>query len=184
MIKKETLLLFFVVVFIAVFAGCKKKSTIPVEEAPATEQKPVVVQTWEDTDTSSFSEVDLDAELAKQISENLQVLYFEYDSYELNGESLQKLRVASDFLKEQQQIRIRLDGHADERGTTDYNMALGENRATTVRDVLVRFGIDIRRIETTSFGKEKPANLNCDGNLETSACHALNRRVEYTVIKK
>jgi len=123
----------------------------------------------------------LEAELARKIRENLQVLYFELDKYDLTSESLQKLRIAADFLKEQTQIRVRLDGHADERGTTEYNMALGEKRANAVRDVLIRHGVDTRRIETTSFGREKLVNPNCDGN---ESCHALNRRVEYTVIKK
>jgi peptidoglycan-associated lipoprotein len=111
----------------------------------------------------------------------LQVLYFELDKYDLTSESLQKLRIAAEFLKEQSQIRVRLDGHADERGTTEYNMALGEKRATAVRDVLVRYGIDSQRLETTSFGRERPVNANCGDN---EACHSMNRRVEYTVIKK
>ena len=184
MIKKETLLFFIVIALMMIFAGCKKGSTIPVEQAPPPAAS-VPVHTWEDTDTTSFSEVDLEGDLARQINENLQVLYFEYDSYVLSTESMQKLRVASDFLKEHQQIRIRLDGHADERGTTEYNMALGERRAISVRDVLLRMGIDTRRIETTSFGKERPANPDCDGtNYETSECHSKNRRVEYTVIRR
>jgi len=164
-----------------VFAGCKKKSTMPVERVETPAPTPPPAQKWESVDTTSFNEVDLEADLMRKINENLLTVYFEYNLYELSEESLQKLRKAADFLKSQPQIRVRLDGHADERGTTEYNMALGENRAKTVRDVLARFGIDSRRMETVSFGREKPANPNCDGN---ESCHALNRRVEYTVIGK
>jgi len=162
-----------------IFAGCgKKQTTVPVERV---ETPPPPVQKWENVDTTSFKEVDLEAELMRKIRENLLVLYFEYNKYDLKDESLQKLRKAADFLKSQQQIRVRLDGHADERGTTEYNMALGEKRAKAVRDVLVRLGIDAKRIETVSFGRERPVNHNCGGD---ESCHALNRRVEYTIIQK
>ena len=181
MLKRNTLLLSLAVLALF-FVACSKKSAIQVETAPQTQQP---VQVWEEPiDTTSFSEVDLDGELARKINENLQVLYFEFDSYELNSESLQKLQVAAEFLGVEQQLRIRLDGHADERGTTEYNMALGEKRAQAVQAVLVRLGVDNRRIETTSFGRERPANPNCSGNLESDPCHALNRRVEYTVIRR
>ena len=162
-----------------IFAGCKKQSTMPVETVDTPPPPPV--QKWDSVDTTSFREVDLEGDLARKIRENLQVIYFEYDSYELSEESLQKLRTASDFLKSQPQIRVRLDGHTDEKGTTEYNMALGENRAKAVYNVLTRFGIDSKRIETVSFGREKPVNPNCGG---VESCHSLNRRVEYTVIGK
>ncbi|MDR0304805.1 MAG: OmpA family protein [Chitinispirillales bacterium] len=179
MIKKETLLFFFIIALAVIFAGCKNKSAIPVETVEP--EPPAPVQTWDDPDTSSFSEVDLEAELAEKIKENLQVVYFELDKSDLSAESMQKIRIAADFLKSQPQIRVRLDGHADERGTVEYNFALSEKRAYAVRDVLTRYGIDDRRMETTSFGKEKPANPYCNGE---EACHSLNRRVEYTIIKK
>jgi len=155
---------------------------MPVErvETPAAVTPPPV-QKWENADTTSFKEVVLDEDLMKKIRENLLVVYFEYNLYDLSEESLQKVRKAADFLKSYPQIRIRLDGHADERGTTEYNMALGENRAKTVRDVLARFGVDGKRMETVSFGREKPANSNCNGD---ESCYSLNRRVEYTVIGK
>ena len=173
----KMLLVISVPVLCLLFAGCKKNATMPVETPPPPPPPP---QVWE-PDTTKFSEVDLEAELARRIKENLQVLYFDLDKYDLTSESLQKLRIAADFLKEQSQIRVRLDGHADERGTTEYNMALGEKRATAVRDVLVRYGIDSQRLETTSFGRERPVNAYCGDNEE---CHSMNRRVEYTVIKK
>jgi len=177
--KTKLLLTALLAVLCVIFAGCKKQSTMPVEmiETPP----PPPVQKWDSVDTNSFREIDLGEDLARQIRENLQVIYFEYDSYELNEESLQKLRIASDFLKSQPQIRVRLDGHTDEKGTTEYNMALGENRAKAVYSVLTRFGIDSKRIETVSFGREKPVNPNCGG---VESCHSLNRRVEYTVIGK
>jgi len=173
----KTLPIISAIVLCLFFAGCKKTATMPVETPPPPPPPP---QVWE-PDTTTFSQVDLEAELARRIKENLQVIYFDLNKYDLKSESLQKLRIAAEFLKEQSQIRVRLDGHADERGTTEYNMALGEKRAKAVRDVLVRYGVESQRLETTSFGRERPVNSNCDGN---EACHSMNRRVEYTVIKK
>jgi len=175
--KTKMLLVISLMALAVIFTGCRKNAAMPVETAPPPPPPPV----WEAPDTTAFSEVDLEAEFARQVRENLQVLYFEYDRYSLTSESLQKLQVASAFLRQHAQLRIRLDGHADERGTTEYNMALGEKRANAAFDALVRLGIERARMETTSFGRERPANPNCSGD---DACHALNRRVEYTIIRR
>jgi len=176
--RTKILLVISLALLLVIFAGCKKNSTLPVEEV----QTPPAAQPAEAwaPDTTDFVAADLEAEMARKIKENLKVLYFEFNKYDLTSESLQKLQVAADFLKQNPQLRVRLDGHADEIGTTEYNMALGEKRANAARDVLVRYGISSSRMETTSFGREMPVNPNCGGD---EACHALNRRVEYTVIK-
>ncbi len=76
-------------------------------------------------------------------------------------------------------MAVRLEGHCDERGTTEYNLALGEKRSVAVRDYLVNLGVERSRLATVSFGKEKPADL---GHNEIS--WAKNRRVEFVVEKK
>lgn len=179
--KKTKLLLVISLATLAViFAGCKKNSSLPVETVEPEPQPQPVAEVWEAPDTTNFAEVDLEAQMAQMIKDNLQVLYFELDKYDLTSESLQKLQVAADFLKKQPQLRIRLDGHADERGTTEYNMALGEKRANAARDVLSRYGVAVQRMETTSFGREKPVVECIQGD---EPCHSQNRRVEYTIIK-
>ena len=71
------------------------------------------------------------------------------------------------------------EGNADERGSSEYNMGLGENRARAVKNYLTGYGIDASRIETTSYGEERTARTGCGSD---DACHQENRRVEWTVL--
>jgi peptidoglycan-associated lipoprotein len=72
-------------------------------------------------------------------------------------------------------------GHADERGSSEYNMGLGENRAGAVRSYLTSYGITTDRVETTSYGEERPVSFNCNSD---DNCHSQNRRVEWQVLSK
>ncbi|MEK9649534.1 MAG: peptidoglycan-associated lipoprotein Pal [Gammaproteobacteria bacterium] len=100
-------------------------------------------------------------------------VYFEYDSYRLSSKSLQALKSLADLLGENQRLSITLAGHADERGTREYNLALGQRRAEAVADYLKTLGISANRLTVRSFGEERPAAL---GSNESS--WAKNRRVE------
>lgn len=100
------------------------------------------------------------------------VVYFEFDKYDLTAESRAVLLAHSDKLKGGS-ASVRLEGHADERGSREYNMALGEKRANAVRDFLVTQGVSGSSLEVVSFGEEQPAVVGSD---ETS--WAQNRRVE------
>ncbi|NDA08400.1 MAG: peptidoglycan-associated lipoprotein Pal [Alphaproteobacteria bacterium] len=84
-------------------------------------------------------------------------VYFEYDSSALSDASKATLAAQAAFLKANPSIRITVEGHCDERGTREYNLALGERRASAARDYLVAQGIDNARIKTISYGKERPA---------------------------
>jgi peptidoglycan-associated lipoprotein len=85
--------------------------------------------------------------------------YFDYDSASLRAPNIAGLLFVSEYLKTNPATRILVEGHCDERGTRDYNLALGEKRAEAVRTQLANLGIDRRRIKTRSFGKERPAML-------------------------
>ena len=100
------------------------------------------------------------------------VFYFDFDKAILKPESRAALRLHAQNLKAGSR-QIRLEGHADERGTREYNMALGERRANAVREFLVLEGVNGSSIEVISYGEESPA---AHGSDETS--YALNRRVE------
>lgn len=100
------------------------------------------------------------------------VFYFDFDKATLRPESRAALQQHAENLKSNPK-RIRLEGHADERGTREYNMALGERRANAVRDFLVLNGVDSTLIEVISYGEEAPAAFGSD-----EASMALNRRVE------
>ena len=100
-------------------------------------------------------------------------IYFDFDKYNLTSRSIQTLRGVISAMQDNSSITLVLEGHADERGTREYNLALGQRRAEAVSDYLILNGIDKNRISVKSFGEEKPAFL---GQNEIS--YAKNRRVE------
>ena len=83
--------------------------------------------------------------------------YFDYDSAVLSQQTLSGLLIVADYLKSNPAVQILIEGHCDERGTRDYNIALGHKRAEAVRKQLADMGVDQQRITTKSFGKERPA---------------------------
>lgn len=83
-------------------------------------------------------------------------IYFEYDRFELSQEAVEILYANAAFFREYPSLNFIISGHCDERGTAEYNLALGERRAKGVKDFLVNIGIDPRRITSISYGEEKP----------------------------
>jgi peptidoglycan-associated lipoprotein len=83
-------------------------------------------------------------------------IFFDYDSYAVRPADAQVLQADAQFLQSHPNVRITVEGHADERGSTEYNLALGDNRANAVKQALVQAGIPADRIRTISYGKEKP----------------------------
>lgn len=86
------------------------------------------------------------------------IVYFDYDKYAVREDARPKLDSQAAWLKRYPEVRVRIEGNCDERGTREYNFALGSRRATAVRDYLVGHGISSSRIETISYGKEKPVD--------------------------
>ena len=104
------------------------------------------------------------------------IVYFEYDSNELTDEAQEKLRTKAAILRSNPGLQMRVDGHADERGSTEYNLALSQRRAETVRDFLAGYGIAATRISTIPYGEERP---RVEGSGEST--WAQNRRAEFAV---
>jgi peptidoglycan-associated lipoprotein len=100
-------------------------------------------------------------------------VFFEADSSELSPQSLQTLEKQAQWLQAYSQYSFTIEGHADERGTREYNIALGARRATTVRNTLAQYGIPASRVRTISFGKEKPVAVCND-----ISCWSQNRRAQ------
>lgn len=101
------------------------------------------------------------------------IVYFSTDSTDLTPEAKQTLQKQSQWLRQYPQFTITIEGHADERGTREYNIALGARRATTVRSFLAQAGINASRIRTISYGKERPVAV-CDD----ISCWSQNRRAQ------
>ena len=103
-------------------------------------------------------------------------IFFAYDRADISSESQQILQRQADWLKRYGNVAVTIEGHCDERGTREYNLALGERRATAAKNVLVALGIPASRISTISYGKERPA---VPGSSEEA--WAQNRRAVTTV---
>ena len=103
-------------------------------------------------------------------------VYFGYDRSDLTPEALQQLNIQGQWLNQYPNLNIVIEGHADERGTREYNLALGDRRAAAVRDALVSMGVSPVRIRTISYGKERPEVVG--SNAES---WARNRRAVTTV---
>jgi peptidoglycan-associated lipoprotein len=101
------------------------------------------------------------------------VVYFEYDSSSVRAEDQETLVAHAAYLAEHPNATLRLEGHTDERGAREYNLALGERRALAIRQILMLQGASINQFQVTSFGEERPA---AEGNDESA--WQLNRRVE------
>ena len=101
------------------------------------------------------------------------VIYFDFDRSEIRSDFSDMLRAHGAFLAENTGRQVRLEGHADERGSREYNIGLGEQRAQAVRRVLMLQGASADQLGTVSYGEERPAALGGDEN-----SYSLNRRVE------
>lgn len=110
----------------------------------------------------------------RDFSQNVgDIVYFSTDSSDLTPEAEQTLVKQARWLNQYAQYTITIEGHADERGTREYNIALGARRAQTVRNFLSRNGVDARRIRTLSYGKERPVAVCND-----ISCWSQNRRAQ------
>ncbi|WP_462269113.1 OmpA family protein [Desulfobacter sp.] len=105
-----------------------------------------------------------------------QNILFDFDSAELTGQAKVLLREKADWLQANPSETVMIEGHCDERGTTVYNLALGERRANTVRTYLVNLGVSPRRLGTVSYGEEKPLDP-----APTEAAYRINRRAQFVV---
>lgn len=118
--------------------------------------------------TSADSDMQTPDEMLAKVGSTV---YFGYDESTLSAEAQATLDRQAAFLKANPTIRIVIEGHCDERGTREYNLALGDRRASAARDYLVAKGVNASRLTTISYGKERPA---VGGSNDTS--YALNRR--------
>ena len=155
-----------------VLAGCASKppasSDVPPVGSPpgAADTAPV------STDSSSVTPGS-----AEDLRVNVgDTVHFEYDRYQLREEDRGVLQRQASWLQKYPQVRVTVEGHCDERGTREYNLALGARRANAVKEYLVSLGVSSGRVETISYGKERPVCTE-----STEDCNAQNRRGVTTV---
>jgi peptidoglycan-associated lipoprotein len=105
-----------------------------------------------------------------------EMIFFDFDRFDIRGDARPVMDQKAAILRANAPVQVRIEGHADERGSVEYNLALGMRRATAARDYLVGFGIDGARIQVVSFGEERPLDPG-----SSEAAWARNRRAEFHV---
>jgi peptidoglycan-associated lipoprotein len=160
--NKLTKNFFAMVIFTFVLSSC---SSMNVTEETLYDRNIQTVQ------ASVAEEATLDYE-TKAIFTNATIL-FEFDSFNLSSKSIQTLKGAVVAMKNNSAINITISGHADERGTREYNLALGQRRAESVKDYFALNGINKSRVSVKSYGEERPLAFGTD-----EVSHAKNRRAE------
>jgi peptidoglycan-associated lipoprotein len=145
-------------------------SNVPVTDRAATS----VDGASAGADARAVAPVDTQSSALGQAPAGLATLvYFDFDDYTIRPEFMPVVEGHARFLNADRQRRVVLEGHTDERGGREYNLALGQKRADAVRRALSVLGVNDAQMESVSFGKEKPANMGSD-----EFAHSQNRRVE------
>ena len=165
--------------FFALLAGCASKgpaTDVPVETRDSkTAASTVQTPSTQGVQNTPVVGASLKADPLKDPNNILskRTIYFDYDKDAVKAEFTNIVQAHAKFLTENRGRKIRLEGHADERGSREYNMALGQRRAETVRRATTVLGVSGDRIETISFGEDKPKSTGHD-----ESAWAQNRRVE------
>ena len=193
--KRMTLLtaLIFLCSFFLLMTSCAKKqvrvseAAKPSTEAMRPEGAPSKVEMG-DTEASRRAEAERQARLreleqaqtlAGQIKKfESEAIYFDFDKADLKPEAQVTLKAKAEWLRMNPAYSLRIEGHCDERGTNEYNLALGERRAYSAKKFLVALGISADRIRTISYGEERPADPR-----HNEDAWAKNRRDEFKLIK-
>jgi len=117
------------------------------------------------------------AGLDQLFAANVKDAFFDFNKADIRGDARDALLKTAEFLRSYPQIRVSIEGHCDERGSTEYNLGLGQRRALAARDYLVSLGIPTERMEPVSWGKERPF---CQQS--TEECWQSNRRAHFVMI--
>lgn len=198
--KKIAVLILLIFAIAAI--GCQQKKIVkpeqpPQQETPSQKEQAAVphkessgwerdrdrtgVKPGEEITEQTLAKVDTRQDPArfKEESGLFEDIYFEYDAYDIRDEAKPVLQGIAAWLLKNGKTKISVEGHCDERGTNEYNLALGDRRAKSVRDYLVALGIASDRIQMISYGEEKPLCADL-----TDSCFAKNRRAHFVVLRE
>ena len=171
---------FIVLTIVVTLSGCtfvplKKRGSQSNETATEEQQKENEFVSEEEETNKLGEEGALDVSSLNDPNSSLsqRVIYFELDSSQIKEEDRDVISVHAEFLASHSEITIVLEGHADERGSREYNIALGEKRAKAIKQLMTLQGVTDGQIQVISFGEERPVALGHD-----SSAWNLNRRVE------
>jgi peptidoglycan-associated lipoprotein len=158
------------ILVLLLFSFCGKKPP-PVEETTP----PVVTEP--ETPTTP-PEIPREEVTKEEIQKDLQPVHFDFDKYALRPEDREILSRNARVLKENPAVKIRIEGNCDERGTVEYNLALGEKRARTAMDYLINLGVEADRVSIITYGKERANRCSSEG------CWSEDRRDDFMIVSQ
>ncbi len=170
-LKKRLSFMVMAITLVGLLGGCassKKKSDMADMDS----------QTLEDSSGDGLT-LNLNGDSDSLTAGALNTIYFPLDSSQLTSEAQSSLETNAEYMKSNPEVVVQIEGHCDERGSIQYNLALGERRAKSVYDYMVALGVDGGRISTVSFGKERPIAFGHDED-----AWAKNRRANFVVTAK
>jgi peptidoglycan-associated lipoprotein len=180
--KLGVLFISFLLVF-TVFSSCRKKVEETPPPPPQVKEQPKIEKVEEPPakEPELTEEEIFEKKTLEEINEErpLEMVHFDFDKYFIREDAKPTLRENAQWLKKWESIKILIEGHCDERGTEEYNLALGEKRAKSTRDYLISLGISPDRIDIISYGKSQPLDPG-----HNEAAWEKNRRAQFTVIEK
>jgi peptidoglycan-associated lipoprotein len=161
-------------------AGCSSTTTTKPDEPNAASVKPPAegkkTVAASSPSTSSLEALQRGESTATPALSPLKEIYFDFDRYDLSSDAREVLKANAGWLKDNLSAVVQIEGHCDERGTTEYNLALGAKRAQAAKDYLVTLGVAVERLSTISYGKELPVCTE-----HTEVCWQRNRRDRFVV---
>lgn len=186
--SRGLLMLVLVVVAFGFMVGCKSKPPADqLQTEPPVFQQQAAQPAEQVDEGSGFADPEpVDDNLGDKVMTNAATLnaqqivkpiHFEFDKYDLQADAIRTLGNNAAAIKQHNQFNVRVEGHCDERGTVEYNLALGEKRARAARDYLVSLGVEARRLRVVSYGKERPTDPR-----HNEAAWAMNRRAEFVFL--
>lgn len=166
-------LIYVMIALALVAAGCG--GTAPEDEMGSSGEMTTGMDSGMDSGSDETSGAERDRMQSTEIEDyGFETIYFDFDKYSLRNDARDALDHNFNVLRDNPSLRIVIEGHCDERGTDEYNLALGEKRAKAARDYLIRLGIDESRVTIISYGEERPVAMGHD-----ESAWKLNRRGEF-----
>jgi len=183
--KKLLIFSLTILLILSFTTSCKKKvkEVPPPAPAPQAQEQPKVEKVEEPvvkepvlTEEEIFQKKTLE-EINQE--KPLAMIFFDYDKYNIRDDAIPVLEANAQWLKQHSAVKILVEGHCDERGTEEYNLALGEKRAKSTMDYLVSLGLPSEKIRIISYGKSQPLDPGHD-----ESAWAKNRRAQFLIIEK
>ena len=175
--KKFIFSLVLLILIAVVLGSCGKQAT-KVSEVSRESVEPEIPKVEKSKAPAAPEPIQEKEKAAPKVAINFRNVNFDFDKYELRADARDILAGHAQVLKENPDIKLTIEGHCDERGTIEYNLALGERRANAVKNYLINYGINPKRLSTISYGKERP--LDPRSNEEA---WAKNRRAAFVINK-